>query len=718
MAGFPTGNEPLLPADERDNLQRFLKESRGGKSWVLITSRREERWLDCGYTLLNLKVLDENDAEEFAAKVLRTAEVDRAKLPPEYLELLKLLGGHPLSLRVVLPHLKTQSPVQLIEDLRRGGDRFSGVEEEGRDKSLIVSLDYSFARLSERCRRHLPFLAFFSERVYAEILYISVSSNSDGEQPYRAVFGENLQKLDWLQILNEASTAGILEFLGGESYKIHPALPWYLRQQLSERQKAKEVSELEKKLLHFYAWLAQHYRKKLVSNAQEANIILQFEESNLLQNLRLAENEEEWWYAQLILEALGDIYKRIGRKPESRLLRRRALDKLGIHLAQAKAKGQKALDFWMYLRVEVANEALESADLKTAWEIYQENLDELNALNDPYANRQIAVLYHQLGIVAEDQQNYEEAFVLFQKALQICKDIGDWYEAAREYHQLGNVTFHQRNYQDALAYYKEAQTIWENAGDLYLAAHSYHQIGLIAEEKRDYGVAIIYYGKALNIFDNAKDFHSAAGVYHQLGNVALRQKDPQKAIIYYQKALKIYEDAEDYYSATREYYQLGIIAQEAQQDYEVANAYYRKALEIYMDKKDFDSITKVYNQLGKIAAAQGDFDKAIEYFQANFVFRCGINDWYTASINLFFMGQCNEAIANWHEAIKNYISILKIGAIHDQESVVSVINNLAEILKMLGETHFESIWREVTGEECAGMLRAAIWAAWDNLETE
>jgi hypothetical protein len=194
VAGFPDGNESLLSQDEQENLKSFLRGLRGGQSWVLITSRREERWLECGYKLLNLKGLDNKDAEEFAAKVLRTVGVDRAKLPPEYLELLKLLGGNPLSLRMVLPHLKTQSPVQLIEDLRQGGDRFKGVEEEGRDKSLIVSLDYSFARLSDQCRRHLPFLGLFSERVDVDRLYafsqgVDADDSLGFKQAYQAVFG-------------------------------------------------------------------------------------------------------------------------------------------------------------------------------------------------------------------------------------------------------------------------------------------------------------------------------------------------------------------------------------------------------------------------------------------------------------------------------------------------------------------------------------------------
>lgn len=261
--GFPQGNQPLVPAAERESLKQFLKQLRGGQSWVLITSRREENWLDCGYALRGLKGLVQPDAEELAARILLEAGVDRAKLPGEYLELLELLGGHPLSLRVVLRHLKTQTPVQLIEALRRGLDTFQGAQEEGREKSLVVSLDYSFANLSERARQHLPFLGLFSERVDAHWLdNFSANPDSDWGQAYRAVFEENLQESDWIGLLNEATAAGILEDLGESIYKVHPALPWYLRQQLDKMGSQEVISNLEKKF-----WIStQYWRINMTEN--------------------------------------------------------------------------------------------------------------------------------------------------------------------------------------------------------------------------------------------------------------------------------------------------------------------------------------------------------------------------------------------------------------------------------------------------------------------
>ena len=59
-----------------------------------------------------------------------------------------------------------------------------------------------------------------------------------------------------------------------------------------------KISELEKQLLIFYAYLADYYRKELISNAELATFILRVEEPNLLQNLRLAEQQQQWAYAQ------------------------------------------------------------------------------------------------------------------------------------------------------------------------------------------------------------------------------------------------------------------------------------------------------------------------------------------------------------------------------------------------------------------------------------
>jgi tetratricopeptide (TPR) repeat protein len=639
----------------------------------LITSRREENWLDCGYALRELKGLVKPDAEELAARILQEAGVDRAKLPGEYLELLKLLGGHPLSLRVVLRHLKTQSPVQLIEALRRGLDTFKGAEEEGREKSLTVSLDYSFANLSERARQHLPFLGLFCDRVDAHWLdYFSANPDSDWGQAYRAVFGENLQKSDWIGLLNEATAAGILEHLEDvweTIYKIHPALPWYLRQQLDKMGSQEVISTLEKKLLGFYGALADNYLKKLINKAEEATCVLRVEEPNLLQQLRLAEQQQEWAYAHAILQFLGAVYTRWGRKPEFKSLRKRALDQIGVHLAKAKAKGKAAFIFWIYLRVMDANEALESADLATARAVYQEIINKLVALNDPSFNEYIAMIYHNLGAVSQKQRRFEDAIAFYHKALQIKEDAGYFYSAASDYHNLGVVAQEQRRFDDAIAFYQKSLKICEDAGDLYSAADNYHHLGIVAQEQRPFD-AIAFYNKALQIFEDAGDFYKAATVYHNLGVGSQKQRHFEDAITFYHKALQIFEDAGDFYSAASDYSNLGIIAQE-----------------------------------------QRRFEDAVAYFQKAFAALSAANDWHKASSTLTAWGRTLEIQSNWTEAVKIYIQALAIDIEHNSELVGSDIADLGRMLKQLGDSQFQVIWREFTGDECPEQWFSAIQEA-------
>ncbi|MEH2463182.1 tetratricopeptide repeat protein [Nostoc sp.] len=715
--GFPTGNEPLLNEEERNKLKRFLKELRGGKSWVLITSRREEPWLDCGYSLINLRGLSQADAQELAAKILQTVGVERKNLPAEYLELLKLLGGHPLSLRVVLPHLKIQTPVQLIEALRRGLDTFRGAEEEGREKSLTVSLDYSFAKLSEQARRHLPFLGLFSERFNADWLHFFLESPDDEYgQAYQAVFRENLQKSDWMRILNEAVAAGIIEYIIGDTtiYKIHPALPWYLRQQLNTIASQEVINELEKKLLIFYASLADNYSNELISNAELAILILRIEEPNLLQNLRLAEQQQEWAEAQSILQALANVYQRIGRKPEFKSLRQRALNQIGIHLADAKAKGKDAFIFWTYLRGQDANEEFDNGELNRATAIRQEIMDEIAGLDEPYVEQKIATQYHELAVIAQKKRDFLKAIELYNHALKIAEKTENWQNIAIISHNLGIIAQEQGNLEAASNYHKQASYMYENASDLYSASSDYYELGLIALQKRNFQEATNYLNKALKIRIDLGDLDRSANVYYGLGLVAYKEGDFDEAIVHYQKAVKIKEDANDFYGVADIYSQIGIVKFSSQK-FDDAIAYSQKAIKIYSNLNNPYQTGNSYYNLGTIYREKQDLQKSAECYKLAYKIYNNFQDWSKASKALNRWGQVLEAQENYAEALQIYIRVLSIDLEHNQDWIGSDIDDLGRMLQQLGESQFQVIWREVTSEECAGEVREAIWQARDRL---
>jgi tetratricopeptide (TPR) repeat protein len=746
VAGFSDGNDGLCSPEEQQALIRFLKALRGGKSFVLITSRREEKWLDINYQLLEISGLVRPDAEALGNKILDTAGVNRRQLPPEYLELFDLLGGHPFSLRVVLPHLKTQSPNQLIDALRRGLDTFVEKSEEGRDKSLIVSLDYSFSKLSSRTRRHLPFLSLFSTRVYAywfKLLF--KKSNSDIGKVYKAVFGSNLKVIEWDKILNEAVQTGLLEDLGNNIYGIHPALPWYLRRKLIKLCNPEAIQELEKMLLLLYCALAENYEAKFIEDSQSAMTMLAVIEPNLLYYLDFAEIHENWFAAKSILQTLRIFYRFQGCNQKFIILRERALSRIGKDINIIRTQGEDKLSYWAYIKNNEANEALEYYQPLHAQKIIQVILEETLSLPNP-SQETIALLNNQLGHTFLEKGDFDLAEKHYQSSLKIRESKVDYFGMAICYQHLGNLSGSKREFNIAIKFYKKALKIFEKSNSHFQIAYVYYRLGIILEQTRKLEKALSYQEKALEIYLLQKNLRSAADVYHHIGNIFCLLSKYEKAEDNYKIAMKIYEDLEDWNGVAEVYLQLGTVAQdqdlfdEATLYYEKAEQYIQKypswiklgtlyhqwgllfcrqqkfneaiskhlkALQIYKDNNDEYHAGNVYQALGIIAQQQEQYDEAILYFMEAISIWKKAQDWYKFASASYPLGNILVSQGN-AEGMTFLIEGFIIDFENNQEFLNMYIKTFKEILQAIGEVLFSTIWKEVTGSEFEGEIRDMI----------
>ncbi len=76
--------------------------------------------------------------------------------------------------------------------------------------------------------------------------------------------------------------------------------------------------------------------------------------------------------------------------------------------------------------------------------------------------------------------------------MQIRSSINDRYSQASTYHQLGMVAQEQRQWQQAEQYYQQALQIYVEYNDRYTQASTYHQLGLLAEEQQQWQQACDY----------------------------------------------------------------------------------------------------------------------------------------------------------------------------------------------------------------------------------
>ena len=137
------------------------------RSRILITTRdttfNDARFApsrDCAH--IELGGLATRDALDLAAAVLDAHSIDRAGVPRQDLvDLMTHLGGHPLSLNLVLPHLRDHTPAELTADFEALLPGFTEGEAQARNESLAVSLEFSLRRLGADTRAALPDLAVF-----------------------------------------------------------------------------------------------------------------------------------------------------------------------------------------------------------------------------------------------------------------------------------------------------------------------------------------------------------------------------------------------------------------------------------------------------------------------------------------------------------------------------------------------------------------------------
>jgi len=656
VTSFLTRDKPLVEELERQALGRFISNLQGGKSWILITSRQEEAWLDCIYTLQKIKGLSQSDAEELAAELLRTVGINRADLPSEYLDLFRLLDGHPLSLRIIIPYLNTQSPKQLIEALQKGINLFE--KESNKEKSVRISFEYSFSRLSDSSRRCIPFLSLFSERFNSSLVFHFY----DGiEDEFKETHGELFEKLtaqDWIEILNETVRVGMLEILdnnleaGYEAvvkgnlnttfYKIHPTFSYLLKEKLvvnlssyrsnskigalTEREESisSSLNKLEIQLIKFYAALSDEVSQNFrLPDAKWLIALMFLEETNLLNSFRLALFYEKWSLVESILNILFYMYERTS-DPKISVLTDWGLKQVGAKSSEIRAKSQDAFSLWMNLRSLRVVEIRKNGSLEEAKVIAQENLDELVSFNQNLSNNEfiykIATANHTLGTILEDQNQLDEARICYEEALKLYEDIQSRlrvdipHKIAGIYEGLGGVARQDNKLEDAIHFYEKALKIYQDSQSSYDVAYVYHYLGLIAFELREFDRATNYYANSIEIFLDVGDVRRAAHDVHNLGNIALKQQKLNEADSCYKYALQIAEDLEDDEARGNGYWALGNIAL-SEKDWEFAKGYYQKALEIYVEREDYYDITRLTFSLGLVAELEEQFDNATEYYR-------------------------------------------------------------------------------------------------------
>ena len=157
VTGKPLAIQNTLDEIEREEIKKFLASLVGGKTKVVLGSRIGEEWLqestfiDNIYRLRGLDAQARTDlAENILQRVDSSQSLDEIKTDEHFQRLMKLLTGHPLAMKVVLPNLKNKSPKEILEQLEKAEINPGG---ESKESNILKCIEYSYNNLSESAQK-------------------------------------------------------------------------------------------------------------------------------------------------------------------------------------------------------------------------------------------------------------------------------------------------------------------------------------------------------------------------------------------------------------------------------------------------------------------------------------------------------------------------------------------------------------------------------------
>ena len=148
-------------------------------------------------------------------------------------------------------------------------------------------------------------------------------------------------------------------------------------------------------------------------------------------------------------------------------------------------------------------------------------------------------LWFELGVVCRDNRQFAQALSAYEK----CKKLSTNENMASIFHQIGMVYYEQQEWEAALLNYKQALDWQQRLENDSQRGNTFHQIGMLYEEQQQWALALDNYRQALKWRKRAGDEINNGSTYHQMGITywyqsewALALENLQQAMVWKQRA--------------------------------------------------------------------------------------------------------------------------------------------------------------------------------------
>ncbi|OLT26834.1 hypothetical protein BJF83_20225 [Nocardiopsis sp. CNR-923] len=205
--------------------------------------------------------------------------------------------------------------------------------------------------------------------------------------------------------------------------------------------------------------------------------------------------------------------------------------------------GTPAGALWLFTIGAESDRHLGAHRLDAAQDTYASLLAALRA--QPASDQQrkhLAVVYHQLGRIAEERGHLEEAESWYRKSLAIKERLNNQPGMARSYHQLGITAYLRGNLDDADTWYHKSLAINAQLNNQPGMALTYHALGMTAQERGNLDDADTWYHTSLTINAQLNNQPGIAMTYGQLGLLCEARGQVRQALEWMVRSVALFRE--------------------------------------------------------------------------------------------------------------------------------------------------------------------------------
>ncbi len=318
-------------------------------------------------------------------------------------------------------------------------------------------------------------------------------------------------------------------------------------------------------------------------------------------------------------------------------------------------------------------------DYEKTFEYFKKSLEIKEKAKDKYA---IAENYYEQGMAYMTFNDIPNATAMLNKALELNLLVNDRLDAIYCLMNLGQIQYgYRNNFDSALVIFQKSINMAKEIKNNAPIAFAYKQMGMLYSEKGEASLSLKYLDSALALYQFMQEKAEIGNVYLNLGSASISGGDFEKAMDYFVKAEEVAKAMNNINLIADVYIYKGDLYR-VLGEYAKAKVTFDSAYIFYKKIENPWAIANISISYGNIYNVQGEYQISIEnYLKADSIYAFMKNDYYRSTpLNnigtvYFWQGDYDAALPYFKKALAILDSIKYMGDFR-----TTVLSNIGEVL--------------------------------------